>query len=93
VDVEAATVDRAGIQENERGVDHGPGVGERDIEGVRARADGREELGEPRQDARAPRRGKHADRQVGGAQGRLDDRGRRLPREIGQRPGLGEGQR
>src|SRR3989441_12728422 len=29
----------------------------------------------------APRRGKHADRQVGGAQGRLDDRGRRLPRE------------
>src|SRR5438445_6014880 len=93
VDVEAPALDRSRVEEHERRMDHRPRVGEGDVEGVHARADGREELGEPRHDARAPRRREHADGQVGGAHGRLHDGRRCLAREVRERPGLGERQR
>ena len=93
VDVEASTVDRSGVQEHERWMDHGTRVRERHVEHVDARPECRIERAESLDDLGGSPRGKHADREIGGAHGHRHGGRRRLAGEIRQRPRLGERQR
>ena len=93
MNVEASALDGGRVEENQRRVDDGPGVGEGGVENVGARAHNRVELADRRQHVLRPRRGKHAGREVRRAHGRLDLGWPRDPRQVGERSRLGEGER